>query len=77
MRDYKDLPAQFPAFVANLPVGHVGTYFSNNGGKFGVAAVNFFKWQLKGDQTAAKYFVGPSPGIKADGWSYESKNLVA
>lgn len=49
MRDNKDLPTSLPAFVANLPDGHVGTYFSNNGGKFGIAAVKFFKWTLKDD----------------------------
>lgn len=75
MRDFKDLPPNFPAFVANLPVGHGGTYFQANGGKFAVAAVNFWKWTLKGDQAAGAYFTGANPGIKAAGWTYESRNL--
>jgi hypothetical protein len=75
-RDYKNIPAKIPAIKANLDVGHIGTFFSKQGGKFGKAAVAFFEWQLKGDQGAEKLFADAanSPLIK-DGWKIETKNL--
>ncbi|HLU68368.1 MAG TPA: hypothetical protein VKZ63_18920 [Kofleriaceae bacterium] len=48
-----------PAAVANLPVGHGGTYFEPNGGKAARIVVDWLEWQLRGDAEAAKGFVGP------------------
>jgi hypothetical protein len=45
--------------VANLPVGHGGTYFEPNGGKAARIVVDWLEWQLRGDAEAAKGFVGP------------------
>ena len=49
---------KLPAFMANMDVGHGGTYGRPHGGEFGKVAVTWFDWQLKGDQEAAKMFTG-------------------
>ena len=45
-----------PAYAANLPVGHGGTYRQPHGGEFTVVALAWLNWQLKGDKKAAKMF---------------------
>jgi len=47
-----------PAVMANLPVGHGGTYFEPNGGKAAKIVVDWLQWQLRGDASAAQGFVG-------------------
>jgi hypothetical protein len=47
-----------PAVMANLPVGHGGTYFEPNGGKAARIVVDWLQWQLRGDAGAAQGFVG-------------------
>lgn len=47
-----------PAVMANLPVGHGGTYFEPNGGKAAAIVVDWLQWQLRGDANAAQAFVG-------------------
>jgi hypothetical protein len=74
-RDYGLLPAGTPAWKGNLPVGHSGTYKKDNAGEFGVAAVRFFTWLLRGDEKSAEFFTGD--GAKAAGWSVEKKSLDA
>ncbi|PGH18243.1 hypothetical protein AJ79_00582 [Helicocarpus griseus UAMH5409] len=74
-RDYTLLPEGTPTWKGNLPVGHGGTFSDPDAGKFGVAAVNYLLWTLKGDTTAAEFFTGQ--GAEGDGWSVESKNLEA
>ena len=47
-----------------------------NGGDFAKVAGSWLKWQLKGDLTAAKMFVGSSCGLCADPkWTIERKML--
>jgi dienelactone hydrolase len=58
--------------------GHPGTYREPNGGEFGTVAVAWLQYQLKGDRTAAKMFVGPDCGLcKKPNWHVKSKNLKA
>ena len=65
-----------PVGMANLDVGHGGTYSQPNGGEFGRVAVAWLKWQLKGDETAGKMFSGESCGLcKDDKWKFEKKKL--
>jgi hypothetical protein len=62
--------------MANLDVGHGGTYSQPNGGEFGKVAVAWLQWTLKGDETAGKMFTGPSCGLCTDkSWKYEKKRL--
>ncbi|KAL3459807.1 Alpha/Beta hydrolase protein [Aspergillus heterothallicus] len=63
--DYHNLTG-VPKWIGNYPVGHSGTYREPNGGVFGVAAVNWLKWVLKGDKVAARFFT--AGGAEKTGW---------
>ncbi|MBK6286015.1 MAG: alpha/beta hydrolase [Draconibacterium sp.] len=65
-----------PVFVANMDVGHGGTYSQPHGGEFAKVATAWFKWQLKGDKEAAKMFSGNPCGLsKSIVWKVDKKNL--
>jgi len=65
-----------PIFAANLNVGHGGTYGKPHGGQFAIVATAWLQWQLKGDQEAAKMFVGDPCGLaNMEGWKVEKKNI--
>jgi dienelactone hydrolase len=65
-----------PAMVANLDVGHGGTFMQPNGGLEASVAVSWLDWQLKGDTQAAKRFTGPDCGLCKDPrWRIERKNF--
>jgi hypothetical protein len=66
----------FLAWQENLT--HIGTYGMPNGGELGRFAWQWFAWQLRGDQKAAKAFKGADCSIckeSADGW-HVSKNMI-
>jgi hypothetical protein len=66
-----------PAFVANYPVGHGGTYRQPYGGEFTVPALAWLQWQLKGDEEAAKMFQGDPCGLALrDDWTVEKNALI-
>ena len=66
-----------PAIAANLPVGHGGTYSQPHGGEFAIVAKAWLDWQLKGDQQAARMFLGEDCGLKQrEGWTIEKNALV-
>ncbi|KAK4172397.1 hypothetical protein QBC36DRAFT_197073 [Triangularia setosa] len=73
-RDYQLLPQSTPTWKGNLDVGHGGTYGDQNGGKFGVAAVRYYQWTLRGNATAASFFTN-NQEANQDGWSVESRSL--
>jgi hypothetical protein len=66
-----------PVFFGNiLGVGHGGTYWEPNGGKAAAAVVAWLEWQLRGDKTAARMFVGKDCGLCTDkAWSVEKKKI--
>jgi hypothetical protein len=65
-----------PAMVANLDVGHAGTFMQPNGGLEASVAVSWLDWQLKGDAQAAQRFTGPDCGLCKDSrWRIERKNF--
>ena len=65
-----------PVAIANLDVGHGGTYNQPNGGEFGRVAVAWLQWTLQGDDAAGKLFIGPSCGLCGDAkWKFEKKKL--
>lgn len=72
-RDYTNLPPETPKWKGNLPLGHMGDYLESNGGKFGVAASNWAKWILRGDESAAAFFL--EGGAEADGWEAVHEGL--
>ena len=66
-----------PAAAANFPVGHGGTYRQPHGGEFSVVALAWLQWQLKGDQQAAKMFVGKNNLLsKREGWTLEKNKKM-
>jgi dienelactone hydrolase len=75
MDDFKRID-KVPAFVANLDVGHGGTFMQPNGGREASVAVSWLDWQLKGDKQASLRFTGPDCGLCKDSdWKVESKRL--
>lgn len=75
MNDYQQIN-HVPVFVANMDVGHGGTYGQPHGGEFAKLATDWYKWQLKGDKEAAKTFTGNQPRLsKNPVWVFEKKNM--
>jgi dienelactone hydrolase len=67
-----------PVAIANLPVGHGGTFQEPDGGAAASVAVSWLDWQLRGDAAAARRFVGDDCGLCRDSrWQLERKNLAA
>ena len=65
-----------PVFVANMDVGHGGTYGQPHGGEFAIVATAWFKWQLKNDKVAGNLFTGnPCKLSQSTIWKTEKKNL--
>jgi len=65
-----------PVFVANMDVGHGGTYGQPHGGEFAKVATAWFKWQLKDDKEAGKLFTGnPCQLSQSSIWKVQKKNL--
>jgi dienelactone hydrolase len=65
-----------PAVLANLPVGHGGTFSEPMGGAVAHVAVDWLEWQLKGDKAAARTFVGDNCRLcTGTDWSIERKGL--
>lgn len=75
MDDFKKIN-HVPAFVANYPVGHGGTYAKPHGGEFAIVALAWLQWHLKGDHEAELMFSGENCGLslRAD-WTYEKKMI--
>jgi dienelactone hydrolase len=70
--------AHVPVAIANLPVGHGGTFQEPNGGAAASVAVSWLDWQLRGDAAAARRFVGDDCGLCRDArWQFERKNFAA
>lgn len=75
MDDFKRIE-HLPVFVANMDVGHGGTYGQPHGGEFAKVAVSWYKWQLKGDKEAGKMFTGNPPGLAQNpNWKVEKKKM--
>lgn len=75
MDDFKRIN-HVPVFVANMDVGHGGTYSKPHGGEFAKVATAWYQWQLKGDEEAAKMFKGNPSGLsKSDIWTVDKKNM--
>ena len=65
-----------PVFVANMDVGHGGTYAQPHGGEFAKVATAWYQWQLKGDKNAGKLFKGNPSGLANNPvWKVEKKNM--
>jgi hypothetical protein len=75
MDDFRRIE-KLPAFVANMDVGHGGTYNQPHGGEFAKVALGWLQWQLKGDKEAAKMFSGENFTLKESKvWTVDRKNI--
>ena len=75
MDDFKRITT-VPAAIANLPVGHGGTFNEPNGGAAASVAVSWLNWQLRGDAQSAKRFIGEDCGLCKDAqWSLQRKQF--
>jgi len=67
-----------PVMLANLPVGHGGTFALANGGDWARVGVDWLDWQIKRDPDAGRTFVGEGCRLcTAYGWTVERKNFPA
>jgi len=77
MDDFKRI-AHVPVAVANLPVGHGGTFAQSDGGAAASVAVSWLEWQLRGDTRSGARFTGDDCGLCRDPqWSFERKQFPA
>lgn len=77
MDDFQQIQ-HVPVAVANLPVGHGGTYNEPNGGSAAQVALDWLNWQWRNDAKAASRFVGEKCGLCTDAkWTLERKNFPA
>ena len=68
--------SQVPVAMANLPVGHMGTYNEDHGGEFAKVALLWLDWQLKGKGKGKSFFLGTEADRSAyPGWTVETKNF--
>jgi CubicO group peptidase (beta-lactamase class C family) len=75
MDDFRRLQ-HVPIVMTNLDVGHAGTYARPHGGEYTPVALAWLDWQLKGDESAAKMFLGADSVLKKDkNWTVETKNF--
>lgn len=65
-----------PAMVANLQVGHSGTYQQADGGPYGAVVSAWLRWRLLGDEAAGRMFLGPRCGLCTDtAWTVARKGM--
>jgi len=65
-----------PVLMANIPVGHGGTYRQDNAGEMGKVATGWLRWHLLNDQgvTGKGMFIGGSCGLCGSQWELLWKN---
>ncbi len=75
MDDYAQIN-HVPVFVANMDVGHGGTYSKPHGGEFARVATAWYQWQLKGDKQAGQLFTDDKSSLwQSDIWTVAKKNM--
>ncbi len=68
--------SKVPVAMANLDVGHGGTFYTPNGGKAAQVAVHWLDWRLKKDKKAGEWFAGSDCILcRSAEWKYVSKGL--
>lgn len=65
-----------PIVLADLPVGHGGTFSRPMGGAVAHVAVDWLEWQLKGDEVAARTFKGENCRLcTGTDWTIQRKGM--
>jgi hypothetical protein len=73
--DYQRV-SHVPIVLADLPVGHGGTFGEPMGGAVAHVAVDWLEWQLRGDDVAARTFLGENCRLCiGTDWTIERKGL--
>lgn len=68
---------QVPIVIANLDVGHAGTFAQPRGGEFARVALAWLDWQLKGKTDASAWFLGEDSKLHRDpDWTVETRNFA-
>lgn len=68
--------AGVPVALADIDLGHGGSFFEDNGGEAAKVAVAWLDWRLKGDRKAAAWFAGPDCGLcRSKVWKYDRKGF--
>lgn len=75
-RDDFERIGKVPAVMVSLPVGHGGTYHDPHGGAAASLNIDWLEWQLRGDKSAARTFMGDNCRVcGVPGWSIERKGF--
>lgn len=76
-KDDFDRLRHLPALFAWLPIGHSGTFHTAaNGGEYGVVAVKWLDWRLRGKDRAGGMFAGPDCGLcRRPNWTLSRKRM--
>lgn len=65
-----------PVAVADLAVGHGGTFRDTNGGRAATVAVAWLDWQLSANRKASRMFKGKNCGLCTDpDWKFTRKKI--
>jgi hypothetical protein len=66
-----------PIYHANYPIGHGDAYYQDNGGEFGIIAVGWLNWMLKGDEGASGkgMFIGNNCRLCRQPWTSMHKGF--
>jgi len=65
-----------PIALADLPVGHGGTFSEPMGGAVAHVAVDWLEWQLRGDKGAARTFLGSNCRLcSGTNWTIQRKGF--
>lgn len=73
--DFKKID-KVPVAIANLNVGHGGTYNQENGGTFADMALLWIEWQIRGRGDGEKVFRYCQVPEELAGWTVHSKNFT-
>ena len=73
--DFKRI-TKVPVVLADLPVGHGGTFSKPMGGAVAHVAVDWLEWHMKGDKSAARTFLGENCRLcSGTDWTIERKGF--
>lgn len=65
-----------PVALANIAVGHGGTFREPNGGEVAQVALQWLNWQLRGDSESARWFTGDDCVVcTMPGWTVAAKGM--
>ncbi len=76
VRDFENLPASLPTFLASADHGHIGTRFEKNGGEYADILTDWIKWNIDSDEASSGTFVGADCRLCTDtAWDVRKRNI--